>query len=59
MLKATQEIAAAFEDDVTQDLIPFIDSIFRTLLDREHRAMAGLPPWGPNEFFIAVLRLGE
>ena len=42
MLKAMQDMAAAFEDDVTQALIPYIDSSFRTLSDRDHRAMAGL-----------------
>jgi enterochelin esterase family protein len=34
-------MTSTFEDDVT-DLIPHIDSEFRTLPDRDHRAMAGL-----------------
>jgi hypothetical protein len=42
MLKGMQDMASAFEDDVTKALIPFIDSNFRTLSDRDHRAMAGL-----------------
>ena len=46
MLKAMQEMAAAFEDDVTQVLIPYVDSTFRTLSDRDHRAMAGLSMGG-------------
>jgi len=33
---------SAFESVVIDDLIPFIDRTFRTLNDREHRAMAGL-----------------
>ncbi len=37
-----QEMTATFEDDVTQALIPYVDSTFRTVADREHRAMAGL-----------------
>jgi enterochelin esterase family protein len=41
MLKAMQDMASSFEDDVTQVLIPYIDSTFRTLSDRDHRAMAG------------------
>jgi enterochelin esterase family protein len=41
MMRAMQEMAAAFEDGVTQVLIPYIDSNFRTLPDRDHRAMAG------------------
>ena len=33
---------AAFEDVMTKEVIPMIDSSFRTIPDREHRAMAGL-----------------
>ena len=36
------------------DLIPYIDSHFRTLADREHRAMAGLS-WGGHQTFDVVL----
>jgi enterochelin esterase-like enzyme len=54
MLKAMQDMAAAFEDDVTQDLIPFIDSTFRTLSDRDHRAMAGLSMGGMQTFQITL-----
>jgi enterochelin esterase-like enzyme len=38
MLNAMPNMAAAFEDDVIQVLIPYIDSTFRTLSDRDHRA---------------------
>jgi enterochelin esterase-like enzyme len=54
MLKAMQDMAAAFEADVTQALIPYIDSIFRTLPDREHRAMAGLSMGGMQTFQITL-----
>jgi enterochelin esterase-like enzyme len=54
MLKAMQDMAAAFEDDVTQALIPYIDSTFRTLPDREHRAMAGLSMGGMQTFQITL-----
>jgi enterochelin esterase-like enzyme len=54
MLKAMQEMAAAFEDDVTQVLIPYIDSTFRTLPDRDHRAMAGLSMGGMQTFQITL-----
>lgn len=54
MLKAMQDMAAAFEDDVTQALIPFIDSNFRTLSDRDHRAMAGLSMGGMQTFQITL-----
>ena len=33
---------AAFEDVMTKEVIPMIDATFRTIPDREHRAMAGL-----------------
>jgi len=54
MMKAMQDMAAAFEDDVTQVLIPFIDSTFRTLSDRDHRAMAGLSMGGMQTFQITL-----
>src|SRR5437870_2127172 len=57
MLKAMQEMAASFEDDVTQVLIPYIDSSFRTLSDRDHRAMAGLSMGGMQTFQITLNHL--
>jgi len=54
MLKAMQDMAAVFEDDVTQALIPYIDSSFRTLSDRDHRAMAGLSMGGMQTFQITL-----
>jgi enterochelin esterase-like enzyme len=54
MLKAMQDMAAAFEDDVTQSLIPYIDSTFRTLSDRDHRAMAGLSMGGMQTYQITL-----
>ena len=33
---------SAFEDVITRDVIPMVDSTFRTISDRDHRAMAGL-----------------
>jgi enterochelin esterase family protein len=52
MMKAMQEMASAFEDDMTQALIPFIDSTFRTIPDRDHRAMAGLSMGGMQTFQV-------
>lgn len=54
MQKAMREMAAVFEDDVTQALIPFIDANFRTLSDRNHRAMAGLSMGGMQTFQITL-----
>ena len=53
MLKAMKEMAA-FENDVTQALIPYIDSTFRTLSDRDHRAMAGLSMGGMQAYQITL-----
>jgi enterochelin esterase-like enzyme len=52
MMKAMQEMAQAFEDDLTQELIPFVDNHFRTLADRDHRAMAGLSMGGMQTFQV-------
>jgi enterochelin esterase family protein len=57
MLKAMQEMASVFEDDVTQVLIPFVDRTFRTVADREHRAMAGLSMGGMQTFQITLNHL--
>jgi enterochelin esterase family protein len=51
-MKAMQEMAQAFEDDLTQVLIPYIDTNFRTLPDRDHRAMAGLSMGGMQTFQV-------
>ncbi len=55
--RAMQDMAAAFGDDVTQALIPFIDATFRTLTDRDHRAMAGLSMGGMQTYQITLHHL--
>lgn len=57
MMKAMQEMTDAFEDDVTQALISFIDTTFRTLPDRDNRAMAGLSMGGMQTFQITLNHL--
>ena len=52
MMKSMQEMSQAFEDDLTQVLMPYIDSNFRTIADRDHRAMAGLSLGGMQTFQI-------
>ena len=47
----------SFEDVVIHDLIPMIDASYRTLPDREHRAMAGLSMGGMQTLFIALQHL--
>ena len=49
------QYGATFYNVMLQDLIPYIDSHFRTLTDRGHRAMAGLS-WGGHQTFDMVLR---
>ena len=57
MMKAMQDMAQAFEDDVTQALIPFVDATYRTIADRDHRAMAGLSMGGMQTFQITLNHL--
>jgi enterochelin esterase-like enzyme len=57
MMKAMQDMAAAFEADVTEALLPFIDSTFRTIPDRDHRAMAGLSMGGMQTFQVTLNHL--
>src|SRR5580692_4479798 len=46
-----------FEDVVVHDLIPTIDGSYRTIPDRQHRAMAGLSMGGMQTLFIALHHL--
>ena len=56
-MRALQQMNSAFEDDVTQALIPYIDSHFRTIADRDHRAMAGLSMGGMQTFQVTLNHL--
>ena len=51
------ESQIAFEDVVIHDLIPMIDASYRTIPDREHRAMAGLSMGGMQTLFITLEHL--
>jgi enterochelin esterase family protein len=55
--RARDAMAQTFEDDVTQVLIPFVDKSYRTLADRDHRAMAGLSMGGFQTFRITLNHL--
>ena len=48
---------AAFEEVMIADLIPMIDSTYRTVPDREHRALAGLSLGGMQAFVIGLSHL--
>lgn len=56
-LKNLHAAFTAFEDVVIQDLIPTIDASYRTIPDREHRAMAGLSMGGMQTLFITLQHL--
>ena len=47
----------AFEDVVLKELIPLIDSTYRTLADREHRAIAGLSMGAAQAMQIGMTHL--
>lgn len=49
----------AFEEVIVRDLIPTIDSSYRTLPDRAHRAMAGLSMGGMETLFVTLHHLDE
>jgi len=40
----------AFEQMITEEVIPFVDNRYRTIADREHRATAGLS-WGAKQAY--------
>jgi enterochelin esterase family protein len=56
-LESVKLAFSAFEDVVTHDLIPMIDASYRTIPDREHRAMAGLSMGGMETLFITLHHL--
>jgi len=56
-LQNLQVAFTAFEDVVAHDLIPMIDASYRTIPDREHRAMAGLSMGGMQTLFITLQHL--
>lgn len=45
-----------FINDFENDLIPFIESTYSTLTDREHRALAGFSMGGRESLFIGMTR---
>jgi enterochelin esterase family protein len=55
--KAREEMTKTFEDDIKLALIPFVDKTYRTLTDRDHRAMAGLSMGGFQTFHVTLNNL--
>jgi enterochelin esterase-like enzyme len=56
-LKNMQALTFAFEDVVIQDLVPVIDSTYRTVADRDHRALAGLSMGALQSFHVGFKHL--
>lgn len=50
---------AAVDGVISHDLIPYIDAHFRTIPDREHRALAGLSMGGAQALRIGLNHLDE
>lgn len=48
------DFGATFTPILLNDIIPYVDNTFRTLSDRENRAMAGLS-WGGHQTFATTL----
>jgi enterochelin esterase-like enzyme len=48
-----------FSESIVQDVIPFVDKNYRTLTDRDHRAIAGLSRGGPQALYVALNHLEE
>jgi enterochelin esterase-like enzyme len=46
-----------FPDSLVKDLVPFIDKTYRTLADRDHRALAGLSVGGAQTMYAAFNNL--
>ena len=56
-LQDLHDAFTSFEDVVVHDLVPMIDASYRTIPDREHRAMAGLSMGGMQTLFITLQHL--
>jgi enterochelin esterase family protein len=52
--KKVEPAFVAFENVILRDLIPAIDASYRTIPDRDHRAMAGLSMGGMETLFVAL-----
>jgi len=47
-MEAYRKYAGKFEENMVKDVIPFIEKTYRTLKDRDHRAIAGLSMGGAH-----------
>ena len=51
--------AGMFEKSIIDDIIPYVDKNYRTLTDREHRAIAGLSMGGAHTTYAALNHLDK
>jgi enterochelin esterase-like enzyme len=55
--EARAKISKAFEDEVTAELVPFIDAKYPTIPDAPHRAIAGLSMGGGHTLRVGLTHL--
>lgn len=48
---------ASFKEEMTQNIVPFIDKSFRTLANTQNRAMCGLSMGGGQSFYVGLQSL--
>lgn len=56
-LAAMQVYTAAFPEELTKVIVPAVDRAYRTIPDRDHRAMAGLSMGGFQTFDVTLKHL--
>ena len=56
-IKLFEKRMEVFEDEITDVLIPFVDKEYRTLSDRNNRAMAGLSMGGMQTYYVTTKNL--
>jgi enterochelin esterase family protein len=50
----SSEGMAAFKNEMTQNIVPFVDENYRTLTDPKNRAMCGLSMGGGQSFYVGL-----
>lgn len=53
------EMYGTFADELTSCVMPFVESNYRTITDREHRAIAGFSRGGGQSLFTALTHLDK
>lgn len=53
----SNEAMAAFKQEMTQNIVPFIDKNYRTLADMKNRALCGLSMGGGQAFYVGLASL--